>query len=119
MAAAVAASKSGGSVVVVDENPDVGGQIFRASRGAWHSSCSVEDMNRAKLVMGASVVDIDPTGWLLCESLSGPIEIEFQLLVLATGARELFLPFPGWTLPGVFGAGGLQALVKQGFSVRG
>ncbi|MBV9123942.1 MAG: NAD(P)/FAD-dependent oxidoreductase, partial [Planctomycetes bacterium] len=35
------------------------------------------------------------------------------------GARELFLPFPGWTLPGVFGAGALQALVKQGLPVRG
>jgi len=40
-------------------------------------------------------------------------------LILATGARERFLPFPGWTLPGVFGAGGLQALVKGGFCVEG
>jgi NADPH-dependent 2,4-dienoyl-CoA reductase/sulfur reductase-like enzyme len=40
-------------------------------------------------------------------------------LILATGARERFLPFPGWTLPGVFGAGGLQALVKGGYSVEG
>lgn len=31
----------------------------------------------------------------------------------------MFLPFPGWTLPGVYGAGGLQAFVKSGFSVRG
>ncbi len=35
------------------------------------------------------------------------------------GARERFLPFPGWTLPGVFGAGGLQALVKGGLPVQG
>ena len=40
-------------------------------------------------------------------------------LVLATGARELFLPFPGWTLPGVFGAGGAQALWKSGADLRG
>ena len=39
--------------------------------------------------------------------------------MLATGGRERFLPFPGWTLPGVLGAGGLQALVKQGLDVRG
>jgi NADPH-dependent 2,4-dienoyl-CoA reductase/sulfur reductase-like enzyme len=31
----------------------------------------------------------------------------------------LFLPFPGWTLPGVVGAGGIQALVKQGLVVGG
>lgn len=45
--------------------------------------------------------------------------IRFKRLVLATGARELFLPFPGWTLPGVLGAGGLQLLVKKGLDVRG
>jgi NADPH-dependent 2,4-dienoyl-CoA reductase/sulfur reductase-like enzyme len=41
-------------------------------------------------------------------------EIGYGRLILATGARERFLPFPGWTLPGVFGAGGLQALIKSG-----
>src|SRR5262249_10293659 len=40
-------------------------------------------------------------------------------LVLATGARERFLPFPGWTLPNVMGAGGLQALVKSGLPIAG
>ncbi len=40
-------------------------------------------------------------------------------VVLATGARELFLPFPGWTLPNVFGVGGGQALMKSGMPVRG
>ena len=40
-------------------------------------------------------------------------------LVLATGARERFLPFPGWTLPGVVGVGGIQALCKQGLEVCG
>jgi NADPH-dependent 2,4-dienoyl-CoA reductase/sulfur reductase-like enzyme len=35
------------------------------------------------------------------------------------GARELLLPFPGWTLPGVTGAGGMQALIKGGMAVAG
>ena len=47
------------------------------------------------------------------------IDISYENLVLATGARERFLPFPGWTLPGVFGAGGLQALARGGFPVAG
>ncbi len=34
------------------------------------------------------------------------------------GARERFLPFPGWTLPNVMGAGGLQAMVKSGLPVK-
>jgi len=36
-----------------------------------------------------------------------------------TGARELFLPFPGWTLPGVIGPGGLLSLAKHGWPVQG
>jgi NADPH-dependent 2,4-dienoyl-CoA reductase/sulfur reductase-like enzyme len=45
--------------------------------------------------------------------------LSYQNLVLATGARERFLPFPGWTLRNVMGAGGLQALVKSGLPIRG
>ncbi|HEX4782829.1 MAG TPA: FAD/NAD(P)-binding oxidoreductase, partial [Candidatus Sulfotelmatobacter sp.] len=43
----------------------------------------------------------------------------YKNLILATGARERFLPFPGWTLPNVMGAGGLQAMVKSGLPIRG
>ena len=43
-------------------------------------------------------------------------ELRYEKLILATGARERFLPFPGWTLPNVMGAGGLQAMVKCGLA---
>jgi NADPH-dependent 2,4-dienoyl-CoA reductase/sulfur reductase-like enzyme len=43
----------------------------------------------------------------------------FDRLVLATGARERFLPFPGWTLPGVVGVGGAQAMLKAGARFSG
>jgi NADPH-dependent 2,4-dienoyl-CoA reductase/sulfur reductase-like enzyme len=45
--------------------------------------------------------------------------ISAETIVLATGARERYLPYPGWTLPGVMGVGGLQACLKHGMSVRG
>jgi NADPH-dependent 2,4-dienoyl-CoA reductase/sulfur reductase-like enzyme len=54
---------------------------------------------------------------LLAECESDVCELSYQKLILATGARERFLPFPGWTLPNVMGAGGLQALVKTGFAI--
>jgi D-hydroxyproline dehydrogenase subunit alpha len=54
---------------------------------------------------------------LLAEHPTGPWQIEWERLILATGARELFLPFPGWTLPGNFGPGGLQSLAKHGWPV--
>ena len=47
------------------------------------------------------------------------LEVRAKRVILATGARELFLPFPGWTLPGVMGAAGAQALWKSGGSLRG
>lgn len=46
-------------------------------------------------------------------------DLTFAKLILATGARELFLPFPGWTLPHVLGAGGLQAMAKGGLPIEG
>jgi NADPH-dependent 2,4-dienoyl-CoA reductase/sulfur reductase-like enzyme len=56
---------------------------------------------------------------LLAETSSGVCDVSYQSVVLATGARERFLPFPGWTLPNVMGAGGLQALVKTGLPIDG
>jgi NADPH-dependent 2,4-dienoyl-CoA reductase/sulfur reductase-like enzyme len=39
-------------------------------------------------------------------------EVHARQVVIATGAYDRQLPFPGWTLPGVFTAGGVQALLK-------
>jgi NADPH-dependent 2,4-dienoyl-CoA reductase/sulfur reductase-like enzyme len=55
----------------------------------------------------------------MAETGRGVVELGFNNLILATGARERFLPFPGWTLPNVMGAGGLQALVKTGLKISG
>src|SRR5260370_28612230 len=65
------------------------------------------------------VVDAPEAGVLRAECVDGPIDLRYSKLILATGARERFLPFPGWTLSGVVGAGGLQALVKGGAPIRG
>lgn len=42
------------------------------------------------------------------------VELRARHLVIATGAHDRSLPFPGWDLPGVLTAGGLQALLKAG-----
>jgi NADPH-dependent 2,4-dienoyl-CoA reductase/sulfur reductase-like enzyme len=65
------------------------------------------------------VVHQPGAGVLLAENLDSFFELTYEKLVLATGAREKFLPFPGWTLPNVMGAGGLQAMVKSGLPIRG
>ena len=69
-------------------------------------------------IHGAQVVARLEPGVLLAERDGQPVELRYEKLILATGAREQFLPFPGWTLPNVVGAGGLQALVKSGMPIR-
>ncbi|OGR13374.1 MAG: FAD/NAD(P)-binding oxidoreductase [Desulfobacula sp. GWF2_41_7] len=41
------------------------------------------------------------------------LEVKAEYLVFATGARERYLPFKGWTLPGVMSLGGAQILMKS------
>ena len=118
IAAALAANECGRAVTVIDENPAAGGQIWRGDSGQrW----VVRFRNSGiPLMAGARVVWGDPVSrTLLLEFADGARQIQFETLVIATGSRERFLPFPGWTLPGVFGAGGLQALAKSGLPVRG
>ncbi|MEV8095363.1 FAD-dependent oxidoreductase [Kitasatospora sp. NPDC085879] len=45
--------------------------------------------------------------------------VEARAVLLATGAYERQLPFPGWTLPGVVTAGGAQAMLKSGLVLPG
>src|SRR6185436_15434623 len=39
--------------------------------------------------------------------------VEFDALILATGATDRVMPIPGWTLPGAFTLGGAQVLLKE------
>ncbi|MFG2640199.1 FAD-dependent oxidoreductase [Streptomyces sp. NPDC048370] len=48
-----------------------------------------------------------------------PVLVRGRAVLLATGAAERHLPFPGWTLPGVVGAGGAQAMLKSGLVLPG
>jgi NADPH-dependent 2,4-dienoyl-CoA reductase/sulfur reductase-like enzyme len=124
LAAAATASESGLRVCMVDDNPSAGGQIWRTHAGdrpaksaqRWLRSL---DMAKVDQRFGWRAVFSPAPGVLRIEQSERFADLEFGSLVLATGARELFLPFPGWTLPGVYGAGGLQAFVKSGFSIRG
>lgn len=124
LAAASAAAEHGARVGVIDDNATAGGQIWRQERGRLRSPALQAWLTRAEVAgvelhPGAAVTQIGD-GEVWCNDPGGATtRLEYARLVLATGARELFLPFPGWTLPGVTGAGGLQALAKGGWPVSG
>jgi NADPH-dependent 2,4-dienoyl-CoA reductase/sulfur reductase-like enzyme len=123
IAAAVRASESGARVALIDDNPAPGGQIWRRGASRWHHPEAGHWLDRLRkssvTLMAGARVFYAQNGALEAESDHSLSGILYNKLILATGARELFLPFPGWTLPNVLGAGGLQALVKSGLPVNG
>jgi len=124
MAAAACAAECGVQVGIVDDNPNLGGQIWRSGSDGQANTDASKWVQRLRMsgataLCGLRVVHQPEENILLAEGFNGFRELRYEKLVLATGARERFLPFPGWTLPNVMGAGGLQAMVKGGLPIRG
>ncbi|MCX4783379.1 NAD(P)/FAD-dependent oxidoreductase [Streptomyces sp. NBC_01264] len=146
LAAAVAAAGLGLRVTLLDAGERPGGQYFRhpapglgaarpeALHHGWADFASREAALRAHVSAGRITylprhhvwtVTPDPGGgpvWAL-HAVVGPEEAAATVgargVLLATGAYERQLPFPGWTLPGVVGAGGAQAMLKGGLVLPG
>jgi NADPH-dependent 2,4-dienoyl-CoA reductase/sulfur reductase-like enzyme len=124
IAAAVTAAECGKTVGLIDDNPDAGGQIWRGERQRPHHADAKPWFDRllaskVERIPGTQVVAAPSAGWLLAVRHGQALRLRYRKLILATGAREIFLPFPGWTLPGVMGVGGLQAMVKSGLPIAG
>ena len=123
LAAAQALAAEGLDVLLLDAAPLPGGQIWRARQGVAAQPVARTLARFApgsvRVLAGTRVVMALPGRALLIDGPDGARQVRWNNLILATGARERLLPFPGWTLPGVFGAGGLQALVKGGWPIRG
>ncbi|QCT20463.1 NAD(P)/FAD-dependent oxidoreductase [Jejubacter calystegiae] len=123
LAAALGAADSGRQVTILDDNPVPGGQIWRDGPGARlpeaarQLRAAVAGHPNIRVLSGARLIGRPQPRALLFERAHDCGLLHWQRLILCCGARELQLPFPGWTLPGVTGAGGLQALLKQGLSV--
>lgn len=122
MAAAVTAAQAGRQTALVDGNPKLGGQIWRAGMYqdpkavAWRSRL---DQAGVTVLANSQVVAMAGANELLVEADTNAGKLVYDKLVIAAGARERFLPFPGWTLPNVMGVGGLQLMAKSGFPVKG
>jgi NADPH-dependent 2,4-dienoyl-CoA reductase/sulfur reductase-like enzyme len=125
MAAAAAAARHGVDVVLIDAGVKLGGQYHRQDALAPGDAFALP--GNVEHVADATVWAIEPVdGGHRVHLRIGPADgprrhgraVEARALVLATGAYDRALPFPGWDLPGVFTAGAAQALAKgQGVAV--
>ncbi|WP_323379391.1 NAD(P)/FAD-dependent oxidoreductase [Streptomyces durbertensis] len=145
LAGAVTAEELGLSVCLLDSSPQPGGQFYRhpapALRAArpealhhdWPAFAALRDRLAAGTVRVRAAHHVwtverlagpDGEGRWRLHALAGadggrPVRIRARALLLATGAAERQLPFPGWTLPGVVSAGGAQAMLKSGLVLPG
>ena len=135
LAAAVHAAEGGASVTLLDSGAAMGGQYWRhrppdgaLDRDLHHDVGVFAGLSRraaALIERGALTylpgqhvwtLSAGQDGCLIRALVPGPPAAETvvraRLVVLATGAMDRPLPFPGWDLPGVMTVGGLQSLLK-------
>jgi NADPH-dependent 2,4-dienoyl-CoA reductase/sulfur reductase-like enzyme len=124
LSSAVAAAERGKRVLVLDLGLRAGGQIWRHRDPASLPGAARRWLERARaagvtVASGARVVDVLSPEEMVVDFHGRLNRQRTRALVIAAGAKELMLPFPGWTLPGVVGVGGLQALIKSGLQLDG
>jgi len=126
--AALRAQACGLDVVLVDENHDAGGQVWRpipsgfarASGSTPSTDARDGDAMRAELrragvrcLFGHKLWNV---GTNLRADLIGPegsVSWQPRALIVATGTNERVVPFPGWTLPGVIGLAAATIFLKS------
>jgi NADPH-dependent 2,4-dienoyl-CoA reductase/sulfur reductase-like enzyme len=126
MAAAVLAAELGVETMLIDEQGSPGGQIYRAIERARPGAPLGLDYYLAGRGLAAALrsspvdyrpgttlwhIDADATLFVMREGRTETVAA--RRVLLATGALERPVPIPGWTLPGVMGAGAAQILLKS------
>jgi sarcosine oxidase subunit alpha len=122
LSAAIACAEHGLRVQVIDEFLKPGGrllgQLHQEPDGTWWNGIQEADKlyTKAKSLSvdvqcKASIYDIehDATGWTIYTTNK---TFRASSLLLATGAAELSVPIPGWTLPGVMSIGAAQVMAN-------
>ena len=127
MAAALTTTKAGLETIVIDDQKDSGGQVYRnllANQEASTAYLGQSYYDGAKLAQSfadcGAIYWSDCTVWQITDMHEialvsrGKAElITADYIIIATGAIERPMPVKGWTLPGVMSVGGAQTLLKQ------
>jgi octopine oxidase subunit A len=131
MAAAMEADQRGAQVTLLDEQPAVGGQIYRNVLGASPRQKTIlgtdfcQGRHLAEMLVRSDVdhragvtvwhAGTDGTVCTVTYIKDGIAkQVQGRHILLATGAIERPVPLPGWTLPGVMTAGAAQIMMKTG-----
>lgn len=127
LVAAIEAARNGVQVVVFDENDQPGGQLFkqihkffgskehRARERGFSIGSSLLDEARelgVEVSLNSVVLGIYENGALNVMIRDRIEQVKAEKTLVATGASENIIPFPGWTLPGVIGAGAAQTVTN-------
>ncbi|QGP93786.1 Ferredoxin--NADP reductase [Neomoorella glycerini] len=127
LVAAATAADLGARVLLVDENHALGGQLtkqihkFFGSREHWAGMRGYKIAARlvaaveaagVQVMTGAVAYGIFPGKVVGIATPAGSVSVAAKAIILATGASEKALAFPGWTLPGVMTAGAAQTLAN-------
>jgi len=130
LSAAIAGARAGTQVLVIDENLQAGGQIYRQLPREFEVSDAAmlgTDYADGRSLLGqvhalSDAIEIwnDALVWSVFEPNQLAVArgdelvlLDAQAIIVATGAYERPVPVPGWTLPGVMTAGGAQVLLKS------
>jgi NADPH-dependent 2,4-dienoyl-CoA reductase/sulfur reductase-like enzyme len=125
LAAAVEAAGLGLRTALVDERPTLGGQIFKQpglrvrdaralGRDHVRGRRLIEAAERsgAELLLSTSCVSLRGTDAVLVPEGGPARTVRAERILIAPGAHDRPVVFPGWTLPGVLTAGAAQTIVK-------
>ncbi|MFW2368099.1 MAG: FAD-dependent oxidoreductase [Desulforhopalus sp.] len=131
LSAARDAAGFGLGVVVLDEQPRPGGQIYRNIERADDESLNLlgPDYGHGRTLVagfrksgadfqgGSTVWNIESDGTVSFSQAGRSYQIRGKHVIIAIGATERSVPFPGWCLPGVMGAGAIDANYKSSGTV--
>lgn len=127
LTAAIEAAKRGVQVIVFDENAKPGGQLFKQIhkffgskehkariRGYKIGAELLQEANHygVKVVLNAIVVGLYLDKEITVQIAEAILHYKGDAIIVATGASENMVPFAGWTLPGVIGAGAAQTMMN-------
>lgn len=127
LSAAIEAAKKGLNVIVFDENEKPGGQLFKQIhkffgskehrakiRGFVIGQQLLDEADEAgvQVVLNATVIGLYQDKEVVVKLGEEISHYKGDAIIIATGAAENMVTFPGWTLPGVIGAGAAQTMMN-------